>query len=340
MPQTLTPAQAVLFTLQLLMDETELDMDRLGELAGIPIERLFNPQGMIASADVVNILGGVRKLVSDPAVCLHIGEEIGIEILDMVGMMLSTAPTARAAILAFQRYMPLVSTLVSIDLVEEGDAAHIVLRQSDELAPIHQEIAESAGAAFWNISRRLVQGEVRLRRISLSYPPPSWADEYPRVFGEEVEILFNAAEDVFSFDRAMLDLPMVKHTPGLFQRLQQQAALRLAALPQVETASASVLRLVRKHLGERLLDLPTVAGYMGLTPRTLQRRLKDEDTSFQTLYDSCRQQLARVELLDRNTDAETLSRMLGYSEPSAFYRAFRTWFGCSPSTFRQQHEKR
>jgi AraC-like DNA-binding protein len=74
---------------------------------------------------------------------------------------------------------------------------------------------------------------------------------------------------------------------------------------------------------------------MGLTPRTLQRRLKDESTSFQSLYDLRRQQVAQ-DHLQRDTDVETIAAMLGYSDPANFYRAFKAWTGVSPSEFRKR----
>jgi AraC-like DNA-binding protein len=333
MSETITPANVVLLTLQVLMDD--VDLDELFEHAGIPIERLLDPEGVLTSSDIVRVTESARILTDDPALGLHLGEEFGVEMLDMVGMLMTTAPTLGAGLQEMLRYSPLLTSMGRGELVEDGDGARVVLHMVDDMAPILAFCVELAAAAFWNIARRIVKGDFRLHRVNLAQPAPPWADQYPQVFGEEVEFVFDAPENSVVFDRAALDLPMVRHSPGLYGRLQEQAARRLASRPQAESASASVLRLIDEHLGERVLDLPTVAGYMGLTPRTLQRRLKDESTSFQSLYDSRRQQVAQDQL-QRDTDTETIAAMLGYSDPANFYRAFKAWTGVSPSEFRKR----
>ena len=333
MSETITPANVVLLCMQVLMDD--VDLDELFGHAGIPIERLLDPEGVLTSSDIVRITESARTLTNDPALGLHLGEEFGTEMLDMVGMLMSTAPTLRAGLQEMLRYSPLLTSMGRGELTEEGDQARVVLHMVEDMAPILAFCVELSAAAFWNVARRIVKGEFRLRRVSMAQPAPPWVDQYPQVFGEEVEFVFDASENSVVFDRAALDLPMVRHTPGLFQRLQEQAARRLASRPQSETASAAVLRMIDEHLGEHVLDLSTVAGYMGLTPRTLQRRLKDESTSFQSLYDLRRQQVAQ-DHLQRDTDVETIAATLGYSDPANFYRAFKAWTGVSPSEFRKR----
>ncbi|MFN3587036.1 MAG: helix-turn-helix domain-containing protein [Moraxellaceae bacterium] len=86
-----------------------------------------------------------------------------------------------------------------------------------------------------------------------------------------------------------------------------------------------------------MLDLLTIAERMGMTPRTLQRRLKAENMTFQVIYDACRRECAKHYLLEETAgDINTLAAMLGYSEPANFYRAFKGWFGETPSEFRQR----
>lgn len=336
MTDTLTPTHVILLAMQLLIDD-DVDIDELFAHAGVPVQRMLEPDGFIGSREVVAITNSAKLLTNDPALGLHLGEEIGIEMLDVVGMLVSTAPTGRSAIQSFLQYSRLVSALGRAELIEEGDDARLILHLVDEVREINAYCAELVWACAWNVIRRLVKGEFSLRRINICGPAPDWQDEYPRVFGEEVEFVFEAAENSIVFDRRMLDLPMARHAPGLYQRLQEQAARRLASRPQPESTCATVLSLIDEHIGKRLLDLPTIAEYMGLSPRTLQRRLKEEGSSFQVLYDARRLQIAREQLLEHSTDIETIAAMLGYSEPANFYRAFKSWSGLSPNEYRRQH---
>ncbi|MCC2636945.1 MAG: Transcriptional regulator, AraC family protein [Moraxellaceae bacterium] len=308
MSDVLTPASLVLLTLQMLMDD--LDIDDLLDHAGVSEQILLAPDGALSPRDILALTASSRELTGDPALGLHLGEEMGVEMLDVVGMALSTAPTLRDAFRVLQRYSPLLTTMGQSELIEDGDSATIVLRLLDEIVPITDFCVEMVAAAVWHIGRRLVKGELRLRRLTISAPRPSWHEEYARVLGEEV----------------------------VYQTLLEQAARRLAALPAPETTRASVLRLIDEHMGTRLLDLSTIAIMMGMTPRTLQRRLKDENTTFQFIHDNRRQQLAQ-DMLRLDTDIETIAATLGYSEPANFYRAFKAWTGLSPNEFRRHHRR-
>jgi AraC-like DNA-binding protein len=75
---------------------------------------------------------------------------------------------------------------------------------------------------------------------------------------------------------------------------------------------------------------------LGLSPRTLQRRLRDADTSFAALVTQTRQILARRMLLDTDHSLPEIGFLLGFSEPSAFHRAFRHWFDVTPAAFRKR----
>lgn len=336
MKDVLTPASVVLLTMQLLMDD--LDIDDLLEHAGVSTQAVLDPDGVLSTRDILALTASSREMTGDPALGLHLGEEMGVEMLDVVGMTLSTAPTLREALRVLQRYSPLLTTMGHAELVEEGTTAKIVLRLLDEVVPITDFCVELAAAAFWQIGRRLLKGELQLRRLTLNAPRPPWYEEYARVLGEEVEFVFDAPVNSIVFDRHMLDLPMARHTPRLYQTLLEQAARRLAARPAPETTQASVLRLIDEHMGTRLLDLSTIAVMMGMTPRTLQRRLKDENTTFQAIHDTRRQQLAQ-DMLRQDTDIETIAATLGYSEPSNFYRAFKAWTGLAPSEYRRHHRR-
>lgn len=338
MSDTLTPANIILMTL-FLLDEPELD--QLFSAAGVPIERMLESDALISIADVIALTDSARTNTGDPALGLHLGQEIGVELLDTVGMLISTAPTVREAIGQFLRYSPLLTTLGRAELVENGDEARVILHLHPDTKPIALYCCEIAGAAFWNMMRRLMKdgGDMRLRRASFQPPAPPWQEEYARVLGEETRFVFSAPENSFTFDRALLDRPMARHSPGLYQRLQQEAARRLASQPHSETASTSVRRLIREQMGQRLIDLPSIAEQMGLSPRTLQRRLREEGLTFQSLHDGCRQERARDYLLAVEGDIDSLSALLGYSEPANFYRAFKSWFGVSPNEYRRQRHQ-
>lgn len=335
MQNKLTPARLVLTILYLAIDD--IDPEEVFAHAGIPAARLDDPDGLISASDIRLLMKSVIELTGDPALGLHLGQEIGIEMLDLVGMAVASAPDLRSALEMLTQYSPLLSTLAEITLVQEGERVRLVLTLVDELSSLPY-FAEVCGAAFYCILQRHLDGNFFLRTIRSRNPAPAWREEYHEVLGDEAELLFEAGEDSVEFDSALLDLPLKKHSPGLYQYLRAQAARKLASLPQPESTTATVQRLISEHMGQRLIDLTLISEEMGLNPRTLQRRLKDENTSFLQLHDACRYRRAREQLLDRDISIELLAASLGYSEPANFYRAFKTWSGLTPSEYRRQYK--
>lgn len=338
MTELLTPAQLILTGLYLALDESDIEPEEVMKRAGLPVSHLDDIDGQFSAGEVKALLQATLDVTNDPALGLHIGQEIAIEMLDMVAMMAARSPTVRVAFQQVIQYSPLISTLGRAELIEEGDQAWMVLHLADELVEMGAYYcSEVVITSIFCAAQRLVKGEFLLKEVHFRLPAPPWWEEYSQVFGEEVKIYFGAAQDCVVVDRRLLDLPMKRHSPGLYRHLREQAARRLASMPQPESARASVERLIGEYLGERLLDLPTIAERMGMTPRTLQRRLKEEGHNFQSVYDACRQQQAHLHLSTYNTDIQTLAALLGYSEQANFYRAFKGWFGLTPNEYRRRY---
>ncbi len=334
--KSLTPARMVLIGTYLLLDD--VDFDQLLEHAGIPQERVEDIDGVISIEDTCRLMQSSIELTEDPALGLHLGQEIAVEMLDMVGMMIANAPDLRNAIQLIAEYSPLVSTLAHVELQEQGQRTRVLLHQHEIPAAMRiHAIAEVCSSAFFCMARRLLAGSFTLRCVRSRLPTPPWESEYAAVFGADVEFIFDADEDSIEFDSCMLNLPLKRHSPGLYQQLRAQAARQLASHSPQGNTTDNVRRIIDDLMGQQLLDLPTIAERMGLTPRTLQRHLKEENTTFQAVYDGLRQQHARSYLCDGNGDIETLATILGYSEPANFYRAFKNWFGMSPGEFRRRH---
>jgi AraC-like DNA-binding protein len=147
---------------------------------------------------------------------------------------------------------------------------------------------------------------------------------------------------VFGADHTQLVLPAAALAIGLRSADPQllailtRAAGDLAAKGvEAPTVTAQVARALRDELRSDRSTIEHAAKRLGLTPRSLQRRLKDEGTAFQVVREDVRRQLAERYLADRLSLAE-ISFLLGFSEPSAFFRAFKRWTGLTPLEARRR----
>jgi AraC-like DNA-binding protein len=191
-------------------------------------------------------------------------------------------------------------------------------RQSDECA-----MAEVALGARALSGRALLARVVRFR-----HPAPRDTSEHRSLFRCQLE--FDRAHTEIVFDDHALDAPM-RHTNEAFCAIfEQQVEQALARLPTESSASAGVRAAVRIALGGGGCTLEGTARSLGVSTRTLQRRLKTEGTSFGAIVDALRRELASV-YVARGISVPEVATLLGYSDATAFHHAFRRWTGSSPA---------
>lgn len=149
-------------------------------------------------------------------------------------------------------------------------------------------------------------------------------------------VSFGASEDALILSHNVLDLPLPEGTPELAEHFENYAA----ALVQRIQPQASLVDSVRYALAEGLLNGQTseneIACQLAMTSRTLHRHLADAGTSFRELLTNLRQQRAQSLLQDSRISIAEVAYLVGYAEPSSFYRAFRRWTGLTPIEWRKQ----
>lgn len=182
--------------------------------------------------------------------------------------------------------------------------------------------------AGWLIRRR-----IPLRRVDLAYPAPPHVLEYDLLFGAPCR--FGAETTALVFDRALLNEPLLQDEAGIAAFLRRAPQDLLARIDYGSTTAARVRRLLGQSLPGPGLP-PTeaeLAGRLSVSPQTLRRRLAAEGTSFQQLRDQMRRDHAIAALAEGRTPIERISEQLGFSEPSAFHRAFKRWTGSTPRAY-------
>jgi AraC-like DNA-binding protein len=199
-------------------------------------------------------------------------------------------------------------------------------------APRHA--LEFGFASLVLLVRRATGRDVAPARVRFQHAEPRATSSHRRVFGTNIE--FGADVDELVWSRETLELPVVTADPALTEVLLSHARSLLDRLPAGETLALRVQRLVASRLPDNAPSIDETAQALSLTRRTLQRRLKDEGTSFEDLVDDLRQKLAERYLRDQRLGVQETAFLLGYSDVSAFHRAFLRWTGLSPSRFRAE----
>jgi AraC-like DNA-binding protein len=184
------------------------------------------------------------------------------------------------------------------------------------------------GLSCWLVGRRLP-----VRQAAFAYPPPPWAAEYPRIYSRE--IVFDAERTAFSFAAVDLAAPVVQTERTARDFLRHAPANIVVKYKDAESLSAYVRRRLRSAAPGQMPGFEALAESLGMSLSTLRRRLDAEGTSYRLLKDGLRRDAALRQLSQSRKPVAEIALALGFTEPSAFHRAFRQWTGVSPGDYRQ-----
>ncbi|WP_405948745.1 AraC family transcriptional regulator [Streptomyces prunicolor] len=213
---------------------------------------------------------------------------------------------------------------------ELGQQAALVFDLTAFDDPDHY-LAESATVVAHRFAGWLIRRRIALTRVEFSHPAPPHALEYDLLYG--APCTFRAPRTALVFDRTLLELPVLQDELGLHAFLRRAPGDVLARLDYGSTTAAQVRRLLGQSLPDRMPDPEDIAARLAVSAQTLRRRLAAEGTSFQRIRDQLRRDEAIAALATGTVSIEDISRRLGFSEPSAFHRAFKRWTGSAPRSY-------
>jgi len=218
-------------------------------------------------------------------------------------------------------------------LARDADEARIVLRQRvDGAAPrtfAHEVLLMLIhGVACWLVGRR-----IPILRAQFSYPEPAHSAEYRLMYC--TDLIFDAPNTAITFDLSHLELPIVQNERTIKEFLRTAPENILVKYKNGSSLSARIRRRLRQLLPGEVPDFDTLAGELSMTTATMRRRLHEEGASYQEIKDQLRRDLAIGYLSHSDRSVMDIALELGFSERSAFHRAFRKWTGASPGEFRR-----
>jgi AraC-like DNA-binding protein len=184
------------------------------------------------------------------------------------------------------------------------------------------------GVACWLVGRR-----IPILRARFSYREPAYSAEYRLMYCTDLQ--FDAPDTAIFFDARYLDLPVVQNERTIKEFLRTAPENILVKYKNGSSLSARIRRRLRQFLPGEVPDFETLAGELNMTAATMRRRLSEEGASYQEIKDQLRRDLAIGYLSHSDRSVMDIALELGFSERSAFHRAFRKWTGASPGEFRR-----
>jgi AraC-like DNA-binding protein len=301
-------------------------LDAFWRATDLTAEMVSDPETRISAAQFCVAWAEATRLSGDPALALRIAETTPAGAFGIVEYVCRSAPTLHEALRQWVRYLGILDDSVEVGLVNAGTGVALrVITESEAPAPAAHELCFALVVLN---ARRLIAEGFRVGEVRFTHrAPPGQLGRYRAFFDADVRFERKTTELVLA--RRVLDTPLTTADPDLLAILLPTAEEKRARRPADATFTDQVRRGLRAALCSDEAQLSGMAKRLGLTPRSLQRRLQDEGTSFQALRDETRCTLADRYLGEGLSVAE-ISFLLGFSEPSAFFRAFKRWTGLTP----------
>lgn len=296
---------------------------------------ITDPDKRIPFAQLVALYEQAALLSGDDSFGLRLGQSIDPRVFDVLGYAAMNSATVGEAFARVARYHSIWTDGAQIDLTDAGVTVSIVYRYLDSAIKERRQDAEMTLAAFIALGRLVTDADLTPIEVKFSHAAPPDTSEHARVF--RCPVRFDAAGNEVRLKSAVLALPIVKADPGLCAVLDRHAQELLAKYPPQDVIINPVRSIIRRELNGGDPSLERIAHHLGMSPRTLQRRLREQGTSHQELLDQMRRDLAVRYLNERAMALCEIAYLLGFSERSAFHRAFKRWTGMTPSEFRQSN---
>ncbi|MDQ8037086.1 MAG: AraC family transcriptional regulator [Pedobacter sp.] len=300
--------------------------------AGLPTDILAEPDGLISYRQFLKLLEASATQSSDPLFGLKLGLRQGISIFGPILYVLRNADSVGAALNELQQYFHLHMGAAVVETTSDGQHFLLAYKVADPVqAGISQgvELAMGVGIKLLHtlLGRQWQPVAMMLEHRALSAPA-----SYRKVLGFTPR--FEADANALLIRMEDLQRPLSQADPVL-HRLMQQHLASLQGLSEL-TLPAHVQGLLRNFLPQGRVTVEQLAASMVMSPRTLQRRLGEAGTSFQTVLDDTRRAMAQRYLRDSTLSMTELTSLLGYADLSTFTRAFTRWFGMPPSQWRAE----
>lgn len=326
----------------------------------LDLYEVLNREGIVSS-DIESLLGYSRAQLNDvalrvpvqcqdqlwdlamadgakPNIGLIVGTQINTKLVGILSQLLIHSSNLREALHHFVENIGLMNQCEKVSLQKFSWGCRLIYKNTYPKGIRISEIERSMSAAItW--ASRLSGSKVYPIRVGFPYVKVAYYEQYHAVFGNEVH--FDQAFAYIDMPNESLDMPVKTANEFIKDALIGYIDRHLDEVNQTESSlSSQVKHLIAEGIKSGVFSSDEVALKLNMSRQTLHRKLTQEETNFRTILAEVRKEKVMHYLISDQHVFDEISESLGFKEPSAFYRAFKTWFNMTPNNYRQLMKQR
>jgi AraC-like DNA-binding protein len=315
----------------LLMRDLGLSSANVLRRARMPSDLLEREHASLRVDEFVRLLRALDEEAADPALAIRIGESLSFEMFDPPVFAAMCSEDFNSAVERISCYKRLCAP-VGFNVEVGRDATRVVVVWTEPRVVPPPLLFAMDLTYCVRLMRLGTRTNVRPRAVTCQFPLAP-AAKYEAYFGVGVD---RAADSSLVFDAADAALPFLTAQAGMWSIFEPVLRRRLAELDARATVAERVRAALIELLPSGRASMSSVAEKLGAGARTLQRRLREEHTTFQRVLDTTREELARHYLGTTNMTGTEIAFLLGFEDPNSFVRAFHGWTGATPEQTRAE----
>lgn len=311
-----------------------LSAEALCAEAGLDLEGLDDPEARVAHDRVNALWRAAEARTPDPHLGLKVAGLVQPRAVNVASYLLMSSRTVREGVERVVRFQRLITQASRISLDDEGGriVLHFGLAGGD--LPISRHQVEFLGLTYARFLAWITEGAFRPAEVRFRHVRPASRFDYEAAF--RAPCRFEQIADAFVVDREAFELPSVHANAEIGALHEAIAHRRLEGL-----GDSGLVRQVEALLLQRpeegRASVTKIARQLAMSPRTLQRRLAEEGTTFEKVREGLRRDLAIQRLVHTDDSIGEVAYVTGFSEPSAFIRQFKAWTQMTPAEYRRAH---
>ena len=303
---------------------------------GIGIELFDDPDNRISFVTRGRMMAHCAERTGCPHFGLLVGQKAGLNAFGVVGLLAKYSSDVHSALDSLIRFMHLHVRGATTALTVDSDLAFLSYQIYQKGAPGNEQVGSGAVAVAFNLLRDLCGDDWKPVEIHFAHRKPDDVAPFRKFFG--VPIHFNSEQFAVAFNKECLNHRASDSDPELLGLLQQQ--IDKLELREGDNFADQVRNILRTTIVTGHASSGQVAELFSMHRRTLNRRLKVHGVSFHDLVDEVSFEIARQLLEDSTLEIIQIALLLGYSNASAFTRAFRRWSSTTPAQWRLEASQR
>ena len=313
--------------------EDKIDKRALLRSVAIEPDSPVDPSHMIPDNEYYAFLERIVEAEDNPTTLpLRAGASMRSNDYGAFGLAWKSAANLRGSFERAERYARVLTSVSTYEVEPAEAGAYMHLHREGERRLGMRISNEATIASIATISQEVSTRTFRPIAIYFKHPAPKSSTSHEAFFGCPVH--FETDKDALLISEETLQTPNKLADAGISKFFETHLESEVSKLEDVPSLDRQVRREVSQSLSEGVPALSDIANCLGMSGRTLQRRLSEQGYSYQSLVDESRRQLAKNLLKQTGFSLVEVAFLTGFSEQSAFTRAFKRWAGQTPRSFR------